>query len=458
MSTVLIVGAGFCGAITAVQMMRMAGREPLHVVLVDRSGAMARGLAYGTDCPDHTLNVPAGNMSAFADDPEHFLRFARRTDSAIGPRSFVARKLYGDYLESLLDAASQSGTGGARLVRVTGDVVHIALGGQGEDACATCADGQRIVAARIVLALGNFPARQPRAGDPGFYASPRYIGDPWNRRAVAAIPPLAPTLLIGTGLSAIDLSLSLLKRNGERTIHALSRRGLLPQSHRLRAAAREPVAPALLQSAGNIRAQLRALRRQASELSSAGGDWREAFNALRPVTGALWHALPVTERRRFLRHVQPYWDSHRHRMAPHAGDVIREAVDASVLRIHAGRLLRFEQTGDGVRVHWRSRRTQAESVLHVSHVINCTGPTTSLHEVDDVLTQQLLADGLIRPDCLGLGLDTAPDCAVVDAWGRASTCLYYVGPLLKARDWEATAVPELRGYAARLARLLRDSR
>jgi uncharacterized NAD(P)/FAD-binding protein YdhS len=105
MKTILVIGAGFSGTATAVQLLRHASARGLHVMLVNRSGRMARGLAYGTQSPDHKLNVPAGNMSALADDPDHFLRFCQRVDSRITPSLFVSRRLYGDYLEHLLDAA-----------------------------------------------------------------------------------------------------------------------------------------------------------------------------------------------------------------------------------------------------------------------------------------------------------------------------------------------------------------
>ncbi len=43
---------------------------------------------------------------------------------------------------------------------------------------------------------------------------------------------------------------------------------------------------------------------------------------------------------------------------------------------------------------------------------------------------------------------------VVGADGRVVQGLYYIGPWLRARDWETTAVPELRGHAQRLAERL----
>ncbi len=109
MKSIVIIGAGFSGVALVSQLLRQAGTAPLRIVLVNRSGSMARGLAYGTRSADHVLNVPAGNMSAMAEDPDHFLRYAPRPAIHRCRRipSCCAR-VYGDYLESLLKSAEQS--------------------------------------------------------------------------------------------------------------------------------------------------------------------------------------------------------------------------------------------------------------------------------------------------------------------------------------------------------------
>lgn len=105
----------------------------------------------------------------------------------------------------------------------------------------------------------------------------------------------------------------------------------------------------------------------------------------------------------------------------------------------------------------RERATGRKQVFRVGTVVNCTGPNTDTGTLHDPLIVHLEAHGLLCPDPLGLGLEVAPDGALLDAHGQASPMLYYVGPFLKARDWEATAVPELRVHAARLAETLRQS-
>src|ERR1700722_16783300 len=92
-----IVGGGLSGALVATHLLRRAPAGS-RILLLERRRPVGRGVAYGTDCPDHLLNVPAGSMSLFPDDPDHFLRWARARGA--GPDSpaaadFVPRPLFG---------------------------------------------------------------------------------------------------------------------------------------------------------------------------------------------------------------------------------------------------------------------------------------------------------------------------------------------------------------------------
>jgi uncharacterized NAD(P)/FAD-binding protein YdhS len=202
----------------------------------------------------------------------------------------------------------------------------------------------------------------------------------------------------------------------------------------------------------SVRRWLRALRLSAAELAEAGIDWRDVLAALRPVTAELWQSLDLAERKRFLRHLQPYWDSHRHRTAPEAYSALQKLLRGGRLTVQAGRLVSFEAAADGkVKVSWRPRhRTKLQS-LEVGTVINCTGPSARVERSGDPLVLSLLQQGLMVPDALGLGVQVDAGGALLDSAGRASARLFYTGPLLKARDWECTAVPELRVAAMKLA-------
>jgi len=459
MKTIAIIGAGFSGTATAVRLLTQPTSEPLRVVLINRSGQMARGVAYGTQSPEHLLNVPAGNMSALAHDPDHFVRFCRRMDRAVTGATFVSRKTYGQYMAWLLHDAESRPAQRNSLSRIVGEVVAVKIGPGASEAMLTLADGARLGVDRVVFAFGHFPPKNPELSDPRFYRSSRYIRDPWSADANGRLAQSKRILLLGTGLTAVDVCISLLNGSGDRVIYAVSRRGLLPCTHRPSG----PQPPFIDLSdhmesiPGTIRGYVHAVRHETDSRSRAGEDWRNVLTAIRRTTPALWARLPQSERARFLRHVQPYWEVHRHRAAPEPYERFQELILSRALRVIAGRVVHLEDHTVGVQATVRLRGTEQLAELQVDTVVNCTGPATDLKQVDDALVKQLLLDGLIQPDPLGLGIEVTDDYAVLDTEGIPSSVLHYVGPLLRARYWEATAVPELRVHAQRLAdRLLSD--
>jgi len=247
---VAIVGGGASGTLVAVQLLRQA-RAPWRIALIERSGALARGVAYGPAEPCHLLNVPAAGMSALPDDEDHFVRW-----SGAAPEAFVARPLYGAYLEALLADAHRRAAPGISLQLVCGDAIAAAVDGAGPRILLR--DGREIRARAAVLALGNLPRRPPFVPDGGLYASTLYRRSPWDRGALDGIPPDSEVALLGTGLTMVDAALALLQRRHRGRIHALSRHGLLPQIHGV------PWAPATHRiGALGVRGLLRALRREA---------------------------------------------------------------------------------------------------------------------------------------------------------------------------------------------------
>lgn len=455
MHTVAIVGAGFTGTMVAVNLLRRA-RVPTRILLVERSGRFTAGVAYGTRVDAHSLNVPAGRMSAFPADAEHFLRWAQVRDASITGGAFVPRRLYGKYLAELLDDAEAEAAPGTSLLRLASEarnIERVPAGGLR----VTLADLRTFSADAVVLAIGNYEPCDPPAHGEDVYGSAVYARDPWATGALD-VDPDAAVLLLGTGLTMLDVAIALSTRGHRGPIHALSRRGLLPQPHRESASApAHHDRPATLASwPRTALGLLRELRREVHDAARRGVDWREVVTSIRHDTTALWQSLPREERVRFLRHVRSYWETHRHRSAPATSARIEALRDAGQLRIHAARLDSYHPTADGVRVRIRRRGVDAVETLEVARVINCTGPDTNLARVRDPLVQNLRQQGMIRPDDLGLGLDTTESGAVIDASGSASRDLFLVGPLRKGQLWEHTAVPELRAEAVTMAERLAD--
>jgi len=455
---IVIIGAGFSGTMTAVQLMRQS-TTPLRVVLVNKSGRMARGLAYGTRSPAHLLNVPAGNMSALPDAPDDFVEYCRWANPDVAPHSFVPRVLYGAYLEALLSRTeSEAGHGAHVLERLTGEVVHVESGSTGVPArtTLTLADGSRLECDVVVLAFGHFPPRDvlPRAVVDALGS--RYVADPWAGEPLSAIARDADVLLVGNGLTALDVVTSLDRLGHAGKIVCVSRRGLMPRAHRVGGApaASKLDGAALAAAMGTrLRQQVRTLRIAVAQAQARGEDWRDAIGALRPHTPALWRALGLDDRRRFLRHVQPYWEVLRHRCAPEALERLEVLKRGGRYEALAGRLRSAQVvSGDDRAELTVALRATGESWTRRFHaVVNCTGPTSDPTRATVPLLDSLRQQRRLLPDPLGLGLAVDDHYAVLGEGGRPQPWLRYIGPQLKARDWEATAVPELRLHAQRLA-------
>lgn len=451
MRTIVVIGAGFCGTAVAVQLLRLAGDRATRVLLLNRSGLMARGVAYGTRSDSHLLNVPAGRMSALPEDPGSFLRYAQGYDPRVSGASFVPRRWFGDYLEWLLTQATRAAGPNVRFRAMVGDVVDI----QEVDGTAQVelASGECLQADRVVLALGNYAPADPPMADRQFFTSPRYVRDPWTPDALWAVPSDQPVLLLGTGLTMLDVLLGLRARGHTAAIYALSRRGLLPQSHRPleqppqyagRLAAR-------LQATPSVRRALKLLRQELRSTEAAGQDWRDVIGSLRQATPAIWKQWPEAERRRFLRHARSYWEIHRHRCAPQQNLALCEELASRRLQVLAGRLSHCEEQLDGVQISWQPRGGGELRRLRVASVINCTGPASDTRQLKEPLLLALAKKGQLRRDALGLGLETDAHYRLLDQHGAPSAVLRYVGPFLKASWWESTAVPELAQHVATLA-------
>lgn len=441
---IVIVGGGCSGTLLAAELSAGSGGSPCEVVVIDPAETPGRGVAYGTRCSSHLLNVPAGQMSAYGRRPAHFSAWARRRDARVSELSFAPRRLYGDYLGAVWQEATRRPARGSSVVHMRGTATSIMSGARGKRLRVGLDGGAVIDADHVVLALGNLPtnAMAPR----GIAASARYIANPWHAGALAGVT--GSVLLIGTGLTAVDVALALVDRDIAGPIRAVSRHGLLPRSHR-------PDAPAVTPLPGaprerTVRELIALLRRNAA----AHGDWRVAIDELRPHVAAVWRSLPDAERRRFLRHASRFWEIHRHRMAPEVALRVDRLLTSHRLSVRAGVIESHQDIADGVEVVVRRRGAIEREALTVAHVINCTGPQSNLSDAGDPFIDSLLSSRLARPGPYGLGLDAGEDGAVIGADGVPSRGLWAIGPLLRGVEWETTAAREIRHQAGRLAAAL----
>jgi uncharacterized NAD(P)/FAD-binding protein YdhS len=422
---VAIAGGGFSGTMLAAQLARRGVRS----LLADGSGRLGRGVAYSTGDPVHILNVPAAKMSAWPEAPTDFAEWISANRHGDGT-TFARRSEFGRYLGEQLAGAGDSVTSRGQSVA---DAQRTEGGWR-----LRFADGTEATAAHLVLAQGNQPPA-PFGVEEGLPAH-LFINDPWSEDARAATQRLGQdggtVLILGTGLTMIDTMLSLCAAGHDGPIVALSRRGLAPRAH----GPTQPrsIAPDAVPF-GNVRALARWLRAEARD-----GDWRAAVDQLRPHSQALWRSWDLAQQRRFLRHARPWWDVHRHRIAPQVAGQLEGLRDSGRIEVLAGRLTRLVEDGEGLRASIALRSQGGERDLSVAAVFNCTGPLGTIDRTRDPLLGALLASREVQPDAHRLGLEVRSDC-------RAGQGLWALGPLTKGAFWEILAVPDIRGQCAAVA-------
>jgi uncharacterized NAD(P)/FAD-binding protein YdhS len=450
--TIAIIGGGFSGCLTAVNLVRKhTSSSLLKIILIERSERIAKGVAYGTLCPLHLLNVPAHDMSALSDVSDDFLKWAKRKDSSVTESTFVPRMHYGEYIEWLLNETIATLPPTVQFIRLTGEVRSISIADGAERANLELAGQADAVSAdRVVLALGNLAPANVRIENQDFYKSRRYVRDSWVKSSLSDLNPQSSILLIGTGLTMIDKALELRSKGHKGTIHALSRHGLMPNVH-LPSLPPSPIPINPLPLPKTAVDALALVRRLISDAESSGANWRHVIDAFRPLTQEIWQLWNESERRRFIRHVRCFWDVHRHGVAPGVGTIIDTMLKDGQLRIHAARLISMNEQEEGVDVTFRRRGKAEKEHFIVDRVINCTGADSNVKTIAEPLVAQLREHGLLCSDALGLGPRVTNEWALIDVNGEASHVLYAVGPLLKGLLWESIAVPELRVQAAQLA-------
>ena len=453
---ITIVGAGYSGSLTAVNILRQNPGPQVRIILIDRNTRPGRGLAYRTWDDNFLLNVPAGNMSALTDDPNHFVKFCQDIDPAFNAGTFVSRRLYGDYLEFVLRQETER-SGISVLEEIHCEAIAVRQQSGDNSYQVGLADGRSLRSDQVVLAFGHFSPEDPVAVA-SIYETETYINNPWDFAALECIPGDAPVALLGTGLTALDVLFRLTSNNDTRKIYLISRRGLVPQAHRS-----HPKAPAvagfptfLENLPPTVRAYFRALRLKIGENAAQGGDWRDVINALRPHTPEIWRRFSVEERQKFLSRLVPYWDIHRHRLAPAAHLRLAGMLKSGQVQVIAGYVQDYKMHRKNVSIEIRERHTGRRRELNVGRVVNCTGPNCNIAKITVPLIVQLRNEGYLKQDPNKLGFEVNDRYQVINYQGEPARNLFYVGPALKASYWEAIAVPELRVHTRHLAEILKE--
>ncbi|HWE44429.1 MAG TPA: FAD/NAD(P)-binding protein [Caulobacteraceae bacterium] len=432
---ILVIGAGFSGVALAIQLLK---RTTAQVVLVERSGVFGRGVAYAAHGEANVLNVRASRMSALACALSHFTDWlAANAPKDADPNGFPRRPTYGAYLSDTLRTEAAGAPG--RFVRRAGQAV--ALEAHAGGVTVRLDSGAELAADAAVLAMGNFAPSTP-AGAEGAVGEARYIECSWTQGAFDDVGRDEDVILLGSGLTAVDALLELEAKGWRGRATVVSRRGLLPHAHdaaQIHAASEAPARARLSYLVNVVRSRC------------ATTPWGQVMDELRPHGQLFWTRMSLEERRRFLRHLRPWWDIHRHRIAPDVAMKLARLQAEGRLDVVAGKLISAKDESGSMTLTLRPRGRKTTRMLSAPWLVNCTGPEMDVTRTADPLLAQLFGAGVARADDLKLGVDVDASLRVHDAFGRIQPRLFAIGPMTRGAFWETVAVPDIRVQALSLA-------
>jgi uncharacterized NAD(P)/FAD-binding protein YdhS len=447
--SVAIIGGGLTGGAIAYHLAERGATADITVF--EPRAELGQGLAYGTDDGAHRINVPAAKMSLLPSEDAHFVNWIAETNALVDdPQALAAdgqvyarRSLFGCYVSEHIQPHLEAG----RIVHERGRVTSISKGAQNSWLIVTAA-GARHEADIVVLATTHPAPGVPAVLDRALGNDPRLIPDATVKDALRHIKPSANVVIVGTGLTMADVVASLDSQGHTGSIFAFSRRGLLSRGH-----ARETHLNfgEFVGSAISARALLRAVRATIEDALRQGIPWQPVIDAVRAQATLFWPNLPVAERQRIVRHLRPYWDVHRFRIAPQIEAILKDRIAAGTLTVKAASLVSAQADADGIQIGVRSRKDQKIETVSADYVVVTTGPAHGAVLATQPHLASLAREGHITADAFGLGISCNRRGQALDAGGDAQTSLLIAGPLARGTFGELMGLPQVTNYAQAIA-------
>ena len=297
----------------------------------------------------------------------------------------------------------------------------------------------------LVIATGNAPARFPVPLPPELATHAGVIREASDLARVRAIGRTARVLVLGSGLTALDVITTLVRNGHAGTITSVSPHGLRPRPHRgmaqmLGADAAssilqridDPMAPFVrdVPSPVTARRLVKALRQRILDASARGESWYAPFDALRDPLWQVWSQLDLPEKRRILRHARRWYDVHRFRAPPQNEAIVREAERSRRVAFRAARVgsIAAASTQTPLRVRIVDSVTHAMRTETFDAVINCSGLDGASGMTSNPLLASLVRQGLLQPDPTGVGFAVDRACRPIATTGEPCARLRVIGP------------------------------
>lgn len=457
-----IVGGGFTGTMTAVQLIHQSD-APCEIIIINERETFNKGIAYNPYSDKHLLNVTAGKMSAYPDRPDDFLNWVMlqpefiNKDKTLITNSFLPRRLYGEYLnDTWKRSLPVADSKGITINVINNYVIDLELH---ENLVSIWLENDsKFEVDYCVIATGNHIPRNPKIKNISFFESKNYFQNPWQVESVQNAPRNLPVLIIGNGLTMVDTVLGLGEQGFKGEIYSLSPNGFNILPHRHNGLKYSKLTEELTDRL-SLFELFKLINKHIKTVREYGVTAEPIIDSLRPHTQEIWKRLSEKEKLVFMSRLRHLWGVARHRIPLHTHDKIQQLRIDGKLFINSGRIIDFTESGNVVTVEYLDKKDSILKKLEVSRVINCTGPETDLMNLDKSFLKNCLLKGILTQDPLKLGITADTESfQVINRDGKLHSNLFTIGSSLKGELWESTAVNELRQQAAKLAEKLKPQK
>lgn len=451
---IAIIGGGFTGAALALKIVSKA-QWPVEILIFEPRQKLGAGLAYDTANPVHRINVPSAKMSVSSDDPLDFQSWLdthgiNHDDPAgTGPDGhyYARRQSFGDYVDDKIKphiangrvrhirqrvATVEKAQTGFHIATENGDVFHVDV---------------------AVIATSHPPPRAPEPLASFLFGNPAFIDDGSAPSALDGIKVQDTVLVVGNGLTAADIIATLLAKGHQGAISAISRRGLRSRGHS--PSPLEPFGDFVTIPIHTARELLVRIRQAIRDAANYNIGWQAVIDGVRAQGQQIWRNLPLEEKRRVIRHLRPYWDVHRFRIAPQILQAIDGAIAIGQVQSFAASITSVSYFKGKICIGFQRGHKGQPGTAAFDKIVIATGPS---HR--DIIDRQpyiakLARDGLAALHPTHLGLDVDESARLVGQDGVPTEGLYVAGPLARGRWGELMGLPQVTEHASFVADQIR---
>jgi uncharacterized NAD(P)/FAD-binding protein YdhS len=458
MKKVGIIGGGFSGALTAVHLINKT-KYPLKIIVINEDQAIAKGIAYQPYSNKHLLNVITSKMSAFVNEPDHFLEWVMKQksykdkDRTLLANSFLPRIIYGEYLNDIWEQALKLAViKNIDVSIINSSVAEIDTANEGIQL--KLANANTFTVGQCIIATGNQLPRNPEIENSNFYNHTNYYQNPWAIESVQNTTNQFPILIIGNGLTMVDTLLGLQEHGYNGEIFSISPNGFNILPHRHNGLKYTKLVEELKEDI-RLYDLVKLVNKHINIVREVGATAEPVIDSLRPYTQSIWKSFTESEKQQFMSRLRHLWGVARHRIPIHTHDKIQQLRIDHKLHIKSGKLINLSANEESITATYYDKKEKVVKQINVSRIINCTGPESDFTKLDNNFLKKSIEKGIIIQDNLKLGLHTDTDTfQVFNAAGKRHANLYTLGANLRGELWESTAVNELRGQTEKLAEML----